>query len=294
MKKFITSILAIALLSVPTNVFAEDEVKDEVSKSTTVEFLKRDGLLLLKEFYPEVNIGGVKFQVLILTDVVTGQKRGCLRLETKQISQYTSDTYIGTLDSDELAACIQSLNYIKNSLCMTIPKHYEECEYRSRDGVVIGAYYSERKSKWEVYVQTKSYTTRSMKTINIEDVYRVISTMENAQNTIKRALGEPIDDSIQGTTYYTAAVINAAEVHVDVKEKTTESIHVSIKNNATQTIHHIQLRLRYLQNGSLKRIQMAEEDVEVNPDDQAVIVIQRSDKEKSEDVKIEVEVVNVK
>lgn len=183
-------ILAVALLSVPAIAFAEEEAKEETSKSSTVEFLQRDGSLILKEFYPEVNIGGVKFQVLILTDVVTGKKMGCLRLETKYVSQYTADTYIGTLDSDELAACIQSLNYIKNTLCPTTPKFYQECEYRSRDRVVLGAYYSERKSKWEIYVQTKSYTTRSLKTISIEDLYKVISTMEVSQNAIKKALDE--------------------------------------------------------------------------------------------------------
>lgn len=183
-------ILAVALLSVPTLAFAEDEAKEEVSTSSTVEFLKQDGTLILKDFYPEVNIGGVKFQVLILTNVVTGQKIGCLRLETKYVSQYSSDTYIGTLDADELAACIQSLNYIKNTLSTTTPKYYEECEYRSRDRVVLGAFYSERKAKWEVFVQTKSHTTRSMKTLSIEDLFRVISTMELAKNTIKSVTGE--------------------------------------------------------------------------------------------------------
>lgn len=189
MKKFITCILAIALLSVSAVAFAE-EAKEEASKSSTVEFLKQDGTLILKEFYPEVNIGGVKFQVLILTNVVTGQMMGCLRLETKYVSQYTADTYIGTLDADELAACIQSLNYIKNTLSATAPSHYEECEYRSRDRVVLGAFFSDRKAKWDVYVQTKSYTTRSMKTLSIEDLSKVISTMELAQTTIKNAVGE--------------------------------------------------------------------------------------------------------
>ena len=188
MKKFLTFVFALALLSVPAVSFA-DEPKEEVSQSSTVEFMKQDGTLMLKEFYPEVNIGGVKFQVLILSDVVTGKKVGCLRLETKYVSQYTSDTYIATLDYDELSACIQSLNYIKNTLSATTPAHYQECEYRSRDRAVLGAYYSNRKAKWEVYVQTKSHTTRSMKVINMNDLPTVISTLEDAQSTIKTAVG---------------------------------------------------------------------------------------------------------
>ena len=85
MKKILSIVFALALLSVPAVSFA-DEPKEEVSQSSTVEFMKQDGTLMLKEFYPEVNIGGVKFQVLILSDVVTGKKVGCLRLETKYVS----------------------------------------------------------------------------------------------------------------------------------------------------------------------------------------------------------------
>ena len=188
MKRFLTFVFALALLSVPAISFAE-EAKEEASKSSSVEFMRQDGALLLKEFYPEVNIGGVKFQVLVITDVVSGKKMGCLRLETKYVSQYTSDSYIATLDYEELSACIQSLNYIQSTLSATTPSHYQECEYRSRDRAVIGAYFSDRKSKWEVYVQTKSYTTRSMKVINMNDLPTVISTLESAQSTIKTAVG---------------------------------------------------------------------------------------------------------
>ena len=100
--------------------------KDDVpeSKSKAVEFMTADGSFLVKEFYDLQKIKGVECQVLIMNNIVSGKKMGCLRLETQYRSQYSSDSYIGTLDSDELDACIQSLEYIKNTLLPSAPKVY--------------------------------------------------------------------------------------------------------------------------------------------------------------------------
>ena len=115
--------------------FAQAQAKDEVpeSKSKAVEFMTADGSFLVKEFYDLQKIKGVECQVLIMNNVVSGKKMGCLRLETQYRSQYSSDSYIGTLDSDELDACIQSLEYIKNTLLPSAPSVYTEAEYKTND-----------------------------------------------------------------------------------------------------------------------------------------------------------------
>lgn len=158
--------------------------KDDVpeSKSKAVEFMTADGSFLVKEFYDLQKIKGVECQVLIMNNIVSGKKMGCLRLETQYRSQYSSDSYIGTLDSDELDACIQSLEYIKNTLLPSAPTVYTEAEYKTNDGVKFGAYYS--KNKWTAFVYTKGYTNRSAVFLDVENIDSFINVMNQAKGLI--------------------------------------------------------------------------------------------------------------
>lgn len=161
--------------------FAQEKAKDEIpeSKSKAVEFLQADGTFLVKEFYDLQKIKGVECQVLIMHNVVSGSKMGCLRLETQYRSQYTSDNYIGTLDADELDACIQSLQYIKDTLLPSSPEVYTEAEYKTNDGVKFGAYYS--KGKWTAFVYTKGYTSRSAEFLGVDNIDSFIAVMQQAK-----------------------------------------------------------------------------------------------------------------
>lgn len=165
-------------------VFAQTQAKDEIpeSKSKSIEFLKADGTFLVKEFYDLQKVKGVECQVLIMTNVVTGKKMGCLRLETNYRSQYSSDSYIGTLDADELDACIQSLDYIKNTLLPSMPQVYTEAEYKTNDGVKFGAYYN--KGKWTAFVYTKGYTNRSAEFLGADNIESFIEVMQQAKSLI--------------------------------------------------------------------------------------------------------------
>lgn len=182
MKKIILACMVAILATMA--VFAQEQAKDAVpeSKSKTIEFLKTDGSLLIKEFYALERIKGVECQVLVITNVVTKKKIGCLRLETKYIGSYSSDSYIGTLDSDELDACIQSLQYIKDTLLPSTPEVYTEVEYKTNDGVKFGAYYAN--NKWTAYVYTKGYTSRSAAFINTENIDKFIAVMQQAKTLI--------------------------------------------------------------------------------------------------------------
>lgn len=160
------------------------ETKGNDSKSKTVEFLKKDGALLKKEFFDIGNISYgntiiVKFQNILITDVVSKSKVGALRLEI----EYTSSM----LDSDELEACIQSVKYLRDNVINQRATTHTECEYRSRDGVLIGAYSNLRNPEkpWILYVQTKSYTSRSMETLSLDKIDELISLLEKAQAQLK-------------------------------------------------------------------------------------------------------------
>lgn len=191
MKNFLLLVLSIMLC---ISGFAQ-ETKENDSKSKTIEFLKKDGALLKKEFFDIGNIVYgkssviVKFQNIVVTNVISKSKIGALRLETEYTSSIGTDTYIGTLDSDELEACIQSVKYLKDNVINQQASTYTECEYKSRDGVLIGAYSNLKnlEKPWVLYVQTKSYTSRSMRTLSLDKIDELISLLEKAQAQLKES-----------------------------------------------------------------------------------------------------------
>lgn len=182
MKKIL---LFIALL-MPMVSFAQDQ--KEKSSSKTVEFLSKDGSFFKKEFYDQTAVGSsynkIDCQILIITDMKSNEKRGCLRLTTHYPSG-SNDDYIGTLDPDELDACILCLQKIQTDIATTTPEVYTEAEYKTRDGVQIGTYWNSKKKDWVIYVQTKSYTSRSMSTVDLSNLPNLIQNLNDAKETIK-------------------------------------------------------------------------------------------------------------
>lgn len=181
-------LLLLSVLFFSISVFAQAKEDVPASKSTTIEFLNSQGSLIIKEFYDLPKVKGVECQVLIATDVVNGSKLGCLRLITTYSSSYSSDTYIGTLDYDELDACVKSLQYIKDTLIPSTPLVYTEVEYKTKDGVELGAYYS--KNKWKAYVYTKDYTSRSAEYLDASNIDAFISVMNQAKNLISEKMAK--------------------------------------------------------------------------------------------------------
>lgn len=160
--------------------------EQEKSESKTVEFMQKDGTLLQRETYPMNSIKGLsaECEVLVIKDVVSGSKMGCLRIETSYyIGSGNSSTYIGTLDFDEIDACIQSLEYIINSVLPSTPEVYTEYRYRTRDGLEVGVYWSSGK-KWQAYVQTKQYNSRSMKSFDNALLPDFVAMLQNAKTSI--------------------------------------------------------------------------------------------------------------
>lgn len=169
---------------------AQDKKQEDISKSKTVELLQKDGVLLKKDFYDIGKTTGVTFQNIVITDISTGEKTGALRIETSYFSSIGTDTYIGTLDYDELAGCIKSLKYIKDNIITTLPDNYIECEYKTKDGVSLGAFLQTTKKgkEWKIYIQTKSYTNRSQEFMKAEKIDEIISFLEQSLENLKSHL----------------------------------------------------------------------------------------------------------
>ena len=176
-------IIIVLALIMPMLLCAQE--KEEKSNSKTLEFLSKDGSILKKEFYdlPEVGTSYNKTQnqVLIITDMKTNEKMGCLRIITTYPSSSGNTDYIGTLDPDELDAAILSMEKILNEVLPTTPTTYTEVEYKTRDGVEIGTFWKEKKSEWTIYIKTKSYTSRSMSTYKSDELAKLIKNLKDAK-----------------------------------------------------------------------------------------------------------------
>ena len=177
MKKLV---LILSILFLSFNGFAQAKEEIPSSQSAAVEFLNTQGSLIVKEFYDLSKVKGTECQVLILSDIINNTKSGCLRLKTNY-SSLSSDSNIGVLDYDELDACIKSLQYIKETLLPSIPLVHTEVEYKTKYGVVLGAYFS--KNKWEVYVCINGYTSRSAD-LDTDNIDSLISIMTQAKTLI--------------------------------------------------------------------------------------------------------------
>lgn len=182
MKKILL-ILVFVLISTGVN-FAQEKTNNNKSESKTLEFMAKGSSLIKKEFYDLGSVKGVKCQVLIVTNLLQNSKIGCLRLETTYTGYYTSDTYIGTLDYDEIDDCITSINFIKENILISSPEVYTETEYSTRDNIEIGAFYNFNKASWSAYVYTQNYTSRSAEFFDSSSLSTLVNVMIKAKEMI--------------------------------------------------------------------------------------------------------------
>lgn len=179
MKKIV---LTLCVVCIAIASFAQEH--ENKSESKALDFMSAGSALMKKEFYDLGAVKGVKCQVLIITNVLQNTKIGCLRLETSYVGNYTSDSYIGTLDYDEIEDCISSINYIKDNVLPNKPVTYAEIEYSTRDRIKVGAFYNNKKSSWTAYVYTKSYTSRSAEYFDSTSLSDLVAIMVQAKNMI--------------------------------------------------------------------------------------------------------------
>lgn len=185
MKKLLVLLIALSLSTI--NVFAQNtptEEEHKKSESKTLEFMESSGFFIQKEYFYLSSINGVEYEVLVITNLMNGNKMGCLTVTTTNSSSYSTDEYVGTLDYDEIDACIQCLTKLQDEILPSIPTVYTELEYKTRDGVKIGAYYDTNKAKWYGYVYTKDYTSRSLGFFKDSNIPTIINVMNQAKAMI--------------------------------------------------------------------------------------------------------------
>ncbi|MDY4740514.1 MAG: hypothetical protein SO293_04290 [Alloprevotella sp.] len=144
-------ILLVLLCSVAVSNAQEKETEN---RSKAALFEESKGSLIRKDFYNLPKVGGLENNVLILTDIFTGTKIGCLRME--YYDDY-NDLRAGYIDFEELDAAIKSLSYIKETILHTTPDVYTEFSFKSKDGVQLGTYFNEKTQKWVVFIWLRKW-----------------------------------------------------------------------------------------------------------------------------------------
>lgn len=192
MKKIIMALfMVLSMMSTMSVCYAQTE-EDATPKSKTLAFMAKDGSFFKRETINLPSAGPVKCEVLVITDVKTNDKIACLRLITEYyISGGNTDSYIGTLDSDEIDAVIQCIDHLQTEEFPSQTDLYTEVTYKSRDGIQIGAYFSPdaKKKEWQPFVYTQR-STRSRKYPTQEAIAQIKINCESAKQIINERLGK--------------------------------------------------------------------------------------------------------
>lgn len=188
MKK--TILLAILAITAFIPSFAQEADKPE-SKSNTVLFQERGNSLMERKYFDIGTIPGIEFQNIVITNVQSEEKVGALRLITSDYSSVLkrSETFIGTIDSDELESCIKALEFMNNIVnTQDITEVDTEYEFRSRDNVRI-CIFTSRKKSWEMVIQPVQYSNRSSLYLKADKMPEIIELTKKAKAQLDEALG---------------------------------------------------------------------------------------------------------
>lgn len=188
MKK--TILLAILAITAFIPSFAQEADKQE-SKSNTILFQERGNSLMERKYFDIGTIPGVEFQNIVISNVQSGEKVGALRLITSDYSSVLkrSETFIGTIDSDELESCIKALEFMNNIVnTQDITEVDTEYEFRSRDNVRI-CIFTSRKKSWEMVIQPVQYSNRSSLYLKADKMPEIIELTKKAKAQLDEALG---------------------------------------------------------------------------------------------------------
>lgn len=159
---------------------ASAQVDKEESKSHADQFTAKSGRLLKKEFVKVGKVKNAEIQVLNYLDLMTDEGVSVLRFEMEVATSYSSDTKIGSLDSDEVDGLVKSMGMIINEVSAITPSVYTEVIYTSRSGFEAGCYWSSKQKQWKTYFKLEKYDTKSMIYMEMNDFESVLSIIKGA------------------------------------------------------------------------------------------------------------------
>lgn len=171
---------AVSLLFLSLTAFCQDLKKDlEITKSE--KFSQRSGTLLQKDFIDLSSIGGTEIKILKIKDLNNNESNSSVRFEKQGYGSY-SDTYINSIDKDEVDGLIISIKNLLDNVLKTTPTTYTEVTYSSRGGFSLGSYFEVKKSRWTSFLKIKKHSSKSMGTLSETDLQNLLSLLEQAKS----------------------------------------------------------------------------------------------------------------
>ncbi len=158
------------------------QVEKEKERSNAEKFSDKSGTLIQKEFIDVGDLKKCKIQIAKFTDLVSNQKTSAVRFEYSSVSSYSSDTKLALLDADEIDGLIKSLKLIQEKVIPTTATSYTEVSFRSRSGFEAGCF--SKKTSWDVYMKLERYDGKSYVFLDIDDLPKLLSLLEQAKTNL--------------------------------------------------------------------------------------------------------------
>ncbi len=178
MKKVLLTVLMASSLTAYSQVL---EKKLETTKSE--KFSQRSGTLLQKDFIDLGKVGDTEVKILKIKDLNNNESISSVRFEKQGYGTY-ADTYINSIDKDEVDGLIISIKNLLGNVLKTTPSTYTEVTYSSRGGFSLGSYFEVEKSKWKSFLQVEKHTNKSMAILSESDLQNLLNLLEEAKTKI--------------------------------------------------------------------------------------------------------------
>lgn len=156
--------------------------QSENSKSKTVQFQLRNEGRCAFDYYLLGQDFPLEYEVMVVTEMSSGEKMGCMQITTKRKRSRHSSGYTGTIDVDELDSCINMVQYLIGRVKETPESSFSKVEFVSRDKIRLGAYYKDK--LWQIYIQTEDGSPNSYEYLDDANLTRLVEFINRAKAKI--------------------------------------------------------------------------------------------------------------
>jgi hypothetical protein len=165
MKK--TEILVILFLVMLVGNLSGQQIAADISEIE--KFAAKPDILIEKQYAESGNIDAVEMTTVKYTDLNTDQSILGIRFEYQYDKNVITQTKIAYLDADEIDKLVNALKRMQTSVFNSTREAYTEVSFRSRSGLVFGAYYSPDKKQWAAFIQLNYLDNKTTVFLRTED-----------------------------------------------------------------------------------------------------------------------------
>lgn len=159
-------------------------IEQEKLESNLSKFSSRTGQLISKDIMPVGVVKEIIINIITLKDLNKNDSIKAVRFEMFVSGKYTSDTKVGTIDSDELNEAIESLDIMLNQIMKTTPKFYSEVIYSTRAGFQVGCYYSTSDKVWKGYIKLEKFDSKSSEFLTVSELTSLKDQLEKLKGKL--------------------------------------------------------------------------------------------------------------